>query len=105
MYESNGTKEVAKTDNGTYKIINLSQEEQAKLLVDYDKTAKVTDWENRKYDIDITASSKLTTSTTQESGGVADVMLVLDTSGSMGENIYTYFGANDSIDKKSYGHK
>lgn len=96
LYESNGTKEVAKTDDGTYKIINLSQEEQAKLLVDYDKTAKVTDWENRKYDIDITASSKLTTSTTQESGGVADVMLVLDTSGSMGENIYTYFGANDS---------
>lgn len=96
LYESDGTTEVAKTDGSTYKIINLSQEEQAKLLVDYDKTAKVTDWENRKYDIDITASSKLTTSTTQESGGVADVMLVLDTSGSMGENIYTYFGANDS---------
>ena len=96
LYESDGKKEVDKTDDGTYKIINLSQEEQAKLLVDYDKTAKVTDWENRKYDIDITASSKLTTSTTQESGGVADVMLVLDTSGSMGQNIYTYFGANDS---------
>lgn len=84
LYESDGTKEVAKTDGGTYKIINLSQEEQAKLLVDYDKTAKVTDWENRKYDIDITASSKLTSSTTQETGGVADVMLVLDASGSMG---------------------
>lgn len=98
LYESDGTKEVAQTDNGTYKIINLSQEEQAKLLVDYDKTAKVTDWENRKYDIDITASSKLTTSTTQESGGVADVMLVLDTSGSMGEKLdeYLYVGANDS---------
>lgn len=98
LYESDGTTEVAKTDGGTYKIINLSQEEQAKLLVDYDKTAKVTDWENRKYDIDITASSKLTTSTTQESGGVADVMLVLDTSGSMGEKLdeYLYVGANDS---------
>lgn len=96
LYESDGTKEVDKTDDGIYKIINLSQEEQAKLLVDYDKTAKVTDWENRKYDIDITASSKLTTSTTQESGGVADVMLVLDASGSMGESIYTYFGTNDS---------
>lgn len=98
LYESDGTTEVAQTDNGTYKIINLSQEEQAKLLVDYDKTAKVTDWENRKYDIDITASSKLTTSTTQESGGVADVMLVLDTSGSMGEKLdeYLYVGANDS---------
>lgn len=96
LYESDGTKEVAQTDNGTYKIINLSQEEQAKLLVDYDKTAKVTDWENRKYDIDITASSKLTSSTTQETGGVADVMLVLDASGSMDENLsgYVYVGAN-----------
>ena len=96
LYGSDGTKEVAKTDDGTYKIINLSQEEQAKLLVDYDKTAKVTDWENRKYDIDITASSKLTSSTTQETGGVADVMLVLDVSGSMGYSLdqYIYFGAN-----------
>ena len=96
LYESDGTTEVAKTDEGTYKIINLSQEEQAKLLVDYDKTAKVTDWENRKYDIDITASSKLTSSTTQETGGVADVMLVLDASGSMDKNLsgYVYVGAN-----------
>ena len=96
LYESDGTTEVAKTDGSTYKIINLSQEEQAKLLVDYDKTAKVTDWENRKYDIDITASSKLTSSTTQETGGVADVMLVLDASGSMDENLsgYVYVGAN-----------
>ena len=97
LYESDGTKkEVDKTDDGIYKIINLSQEEQAKLLVDYDKTAKVTDWENRKYDIDITASSKLTSSTTQETGGVADVMLVLDASGSMDENLsgYVYVGAN-----------
>lgn len=107
LYESDGTKEVAKTDGGTYKIINLSQEEQAKLLVDYDKTAKVTDWENRKYDIDITASSKLTTSTTQESGGVADVMLVLDASGSMGEELdeYLYVGANDANTRKNLNSK
>lgn len=107
LYESDGTKEVAKTDDGTYKIINLSQEEQAKLLVDYDKTAKVTDWENRKYDIDITASSKLTTSTTQESGGVADVMLVLDASGSMGEELdeYLYVGANDENTRKNLNSK
>lgn len=102
LYESDGTTEVAKTDGGIYKIINLSQEEQAKLLVDYDKTAKVTDWENRKYDIDITASSKLTSSTTQETGGVADVMLVLDVSGSMGYQLaqYTYFGTNSEETRK-----
>lgn len=102
LYESDGTTEVAKIDDDTYKIINLSQEEQAKLLVDYDKTAKVTDWENRKYDIDITASSKLTSSTTQETGGVADVMLVLDVSGSMGYQLaqYTYFGTNSEETRK-----
>lgn len=96
LYESDGTTEVAKTDGGIYKIINLSQEEQAKLLIDYDKTAHVTDWDKRIYDIDITASSKLTSSTTQETGGVADVMLVLDVSGSMGYQLaqYTYFGTN-----------
>ena len=107
LYESDGTKEVDKTDDGIYKIINLSQEEQAKLLVDYDKTAKVTDWENRKYDIDITASSKLTTSTTQESGGVADVMLVLDASRSMGEKLdeYLYVGANDADTRKNLNSK
>ena len=107
LYESDGTTEVAQIDDDTYKIINLSQEEQAKLLVDYDKTAKVTDWENRKYDIDITASSKLTTSTTQESGGVADVMLVLDASGSMGEELdeYLYVGANDANTRKNLNSK
>ena len=56
--------------------LSICLRRKAKLLVDYDKTAKA----NRtgkivKYDIDITASSKLTTSTTQESSGVADVML------------------------------
>lgn len=68
---------------------------------------KVTDWENRKYDIDITASSKLTTSTTQESGGVADVMLVLDASGSMGEELdeYLYVGANDANTRKNLNSK
>ena len=56
------------------------------MILDYDKTAHVTNWDNRIYDIDITASSKLTSQTTEESGGEADVMLVLDTSGSMGDD-------------------
>lgn len=76
LYESDGTTEVAKTDEGTYKIINLSQEEQAKLLVDYDKTAKVTDWENRKYDIDITASSKLISSTITQNCDINNAIVV-----------------------------
>ena len=80
----------------------MSQIEQTKLLIDYDKTAHVTDWDNRIYNIDITASSKLTSSTTQETGGVADVMLVLDVSGSMDENLsgYVYVGANTEDTRK-----
>lgn len=102
LYEHDGKTETRKTDNDIYKIINLSQIEQTKLLIDYDKTAKVTDWDERKYDINITASSKLTSSTTHESGGVADVMLVLDVSGSMGYRLaqYTYFGTNSEETRK-----
>lgn len=48
-------------------------------VIEYDKTAKVTNWDERTYDIEITASSKATT----EEGGKADIMMVLDVSGSM----------------------
>lgn len=51
--------------------------------MDYSKTAKVTDWDKRTYDIDIKASSKLTKSTTITNNEVSDTMLVLDVSGSM----------------------
>lgn len=102
LYDTSGTEntEVAKDANGRYKIINYTKEEELKFSLNYNKTAKVTDWDARKYDIDITASSLLTSTTTQESGGTADVMLVLDASGSMGEELstvtYTEIGPNTS---------
>ncbi len=100
LYDTSGTEEteVTKADNGRYKIINYTKEEELKLSLNYNKTAKVTDWDARKYDIDITASSRLTSTTTHESGGTADVMLVLDASGSMAEklNTYTEIGSNTS---------
>ena len=100
LYDTSGTEntEVAKDANGRYKIINYTKEEELKLSLNYNKTAKVTDWGTRKYDIDITASSRLTNTTTQESGGTADVMLVLDASGSMDNILSTYkeIGQNTS---------
>lgn len=85
LYQADGTTAVTPV-NGVYNIQNQTQEEHTQMILDYDKTAHVTNWDNRIYDIDITASSKLTSQTTEESGGEADVMLVLDTSGSMGDD-------------------
>lgn len=102
LYDTSGTKdtEVAKDANGRYKIINYTKEEELRFSLNYNKTAKVTDWDARKYDIDITASSLLTSTTTEEKEGTADVMLVLDASGSMGEELstvtYTEIGPNTS---------
>ena len=91
LYDTSGTEntEVAKDANGRYKIINYTKEEELKFSLNYNKTAKVTDWDARKYDIDITASSLLTSTTTEEKEGTADVMLVLDASGSMGDSLST----------------
>ena len=102
LYDTSGTEDTEVTkDNGRYKIINYTKEEELKLSLNYNKTAKVTDWDARKYDIDITASSRLTNTTTHESGGTADVMLVLDASGSMDnilstETTYKEIGQNTS---------
>ena len=85
LYQADGTTAVTPV-NGVYNIQNQTQEEHTQMILDYDKTAHVTGWDDRIYDIDITASSKLTSQTTEESGGEADVMLVLDTSGSMGDD-------------------
>lgn len=91
LYDTSGTEntEVAKDANGRYKIINYTKEEELRFSLNYNKTAKVTDWDTRKYDIDITASSLLTSTTTEEKEGTADVMLVLDASGSMGDSLST----------------
>ena len=107
LYDTSGTEntEVAKDANGRYKIINYTKEEELKLSLNYNKTAKVTDWDARKYDIDITASSRLTNTTTEEKEGTADVMLVLDASGSMDytlstETTYKEIGPNTSATRE-----
>lgn len=82
LKNSSGEKECTKTD-GTYQIANQTNEEKIKASMDYNKTATVIDWDKRTYKIDINASSKVTSSETQIQKQTADVMLVLDVSGSM----------------------
>lgn len=70
-------------------IVNQTPEEIIKSDMDYNKTAKVKDWAQRTYDITIDAASKVSSTTITTQKTVADIMLVLDVSGSMGESINT----------------
>lgn len=85
LYSTDGETE-AKVDpdaNGIYKILNITEEELINSSMNYDKEVQVNNWDDRTYDITISASSKLTSSTTTEKGGVVDAMMVFDMSGSM----------------------
>lgn len=53
--------------------------------VEYHKIAKLTDWENREYQIDLDASSLATSQSTVEKIQTVDAMMVFDLSGSMNE--------------------
>lgn len=84
------------TDN---KILNETPEEIIKSSMEYSKTAKVDSWNDRTYDINIKAASTSTSSVTTTTKAVADIMLVLDVSGSMSdpissEDVYEYVADN-----------
>lgn len=81
------------TDN---EIVNETPEEIIKSSMEYSKTAKVDSWNDRTYDINIKAASTSTSSVTTTTKAVADIMLVLDVSGSMDKKInnYTYIADN-----------
>lgn len=70
------------------KILNETPEEIIKSSMEYSKTAKVDSWDDRTYDINIKAASTSTSSVTTTTKAIADIMLVLDVSGSMDEKIY-----------------
>lgn len=70
------------------KIVNETPEEIIKSSMEYSKTAKVDSWDDRTYDINIKAASTSTSSVTTTTKAIADIMLVLDVSGSMNERIY-----------------
>lgn len=85
LYKSDGQTSIANNI-----IVNQTPEEIIQSDMDYSKTAKVKDWNQRTYDITIDAASKVSSTTITTQKTVADIMLVLDVSGSMGENIETY---------------
>ena len=70
------------------KIVNETPEEIIKSSMECSKTAKVDSWDDRTYDINIKAASTSTSSVTTTTKAIADIMLVLDVSGSMDEKIY-----------------
>lgn len=88
-------------DDGTYHIVNYTQEELVSQSVESNKTVSLLDWDQRTYKIDLTASSKVTQTTT-----VAvpfDIVMVLDVSGSMDYTFYEYKKYTGSLNKdKSY---
>lgn len=85
-------------------ISNQKREAIIDSSMDYDKTATVADWDKRTYNINITASSKSTSSSIIERESVADIMMVFDMSGSMNNDgsirEFGYFkSVEQSLDK------
>ena len=89
--------------NTVTSIINETPEEIINSSMVASKTAKVKDWDQRTYDITINATSTSTSTITQTKTPIADIMLVLDVSGSMAYPIYSYkyYGENtDTVRNK-----
>lgn len=97
LYLSDGTTPYTDKAGSYYQILNMTKEELINSSLDYNKTAKVIDWDKRTYQIDITAASKLTSTTSTEQAAVADVMMVFDTSGSM---LYNTSDSDEKVFKK-----
>lgn len=105
--ENNNVTTTLKNSSGTAvkdnKILNETPEEIINSSMTTSKTAKVKDWDQRTYDITINATSTSTSSIIETKTPVADIMLVLDVSGSMGEDITSYsytFVANNTSEAR-----
>lgn len=90
LYKADGKTKIEKNTDSLYHIMNYTQEEIIKASMDYSKTATVNDWDKRTYDINITAASTRTSTITTTEKAVADIMLVLDVSGSMDKTTVSY---------------
>lgn len=87
LYEADGETVVKKDSKDSYyHIVNYTHQELIESDVEYSKKAHVIDWKKRTYQIDISAASKSRSSSTVVTGA-ADIMLVLDVSGSMNDPI------------------
>lgn len=96
LYKADGKTKIEKDiSDSLYHIMNYTQEEIIESNMDYSKTATVKNWNERTYDINIKASST-STSIIPPKKVVADIMLVLDVSGSMGYLVGKSLGKNNS---------
>ena len=86
--------------DGIYHIVNYKPEELVNQSVESNKTVSLLDWNQRTYKIDLTASSKVTQSTTVSVP--FDIVMVLDVSGSGGtvKQIDDYMKGVASSDEK-----
>lgn len=99
--EGNETATLKDSSNNTVtSIVNETPEEIINSIMTTSKTAKVKNWDQRTYDITINATSTSTSPVIETKTPEADIMLVLDVSGSMGYKIdpysYTYVADNTS---------
>lgn len=89
LYDSTGTvQQTLDATDGTYHIVNSTQEDIVSQSVESNKTVSVKDYNARTYQVDLTASSKTTQTVTKTTP--YDIVMVLDTSGSMGYALYKY---------------
>lgn len=88
------------------KIVNQTRQEIIDSSMTTSKTAKVKNWDQRTYDITINATSTSTSPIIETKTPVADIMLVLDVSGSMRNNITSYsyeYVANNTPEARADG--
>lgn len=90
LYKADGKTKIEKNTDSLYHIMNYTQEEIIESSMDYSKTATVNDWDKRTYNINIKAASTSTSTITTTEKAVADIMLVLDVSGSMDDKTVSY---------------
>lgn len=90
LYKADGKTKIEKNTDSLYHIMNYTQQEIIESSMDYSKTATVNDWDKRTYNINIKAASTSTSTITTTEKAVADIMLVLDVSGSMDDKTVSY---------------
>ena len=89
LYDSTGTvQQTLDATDGTYHIVNSTQEDIVSQSVESNKTVSVKDYNARTYQVDLTASSKATQAVTKTTP--YDIVMVLDTSGSMSYDLNKY---------------
>ena len=98
LYDTTGETAKEKSDDGTYHIQNRTQEQIVNGNVESNKTVSVENYDDRTYKIDLTASSKVKQAVTTTTP--YDIVMVLDTSGSMSDTFYKYTEYTGNLNSK-----